>query len=268
MKERNYILIYDTINSPIQNIGSLIRFYGFEVVNESNSRLRINDYASGNYHVEFYTNKIESRENKGLAHNDQKLSVISEQYLEIASEKSNNKLEFGFSRLIVQILEKNSQIYNFNIFTESEFIEFKTNYSKAVLTRYKMAKHIDENSPIYPKKEYIHNSKIIEHYKIDDVIIRSSEFENIMYSWHSIGEYLGKDGWELTASKFIPISYTSLIDDLTDLNYLQEIKDAFTFKVEPKNIIRVKKDNEREECSYLMEVGSELVFKEVTRLMY
>jgi len=265
----NYVLIYSQSRNPIFDIERDIKSFGFSAERINAGKLKILNYLNNEFVLEFFSNGKEINETSENNEEEIKQSELSEQFIKISSIKEDIRAINGLSNLIILILRDKLRkpIYHFNKYDDIEFLELKTNYDQQIFNRLKISEYIEEKPSKIPDSEIRLAESCIGVFQYEEVIAEKRSTNNPLKIWYSIGEIIGLDGWDMTASNFTPITINVLKNDINEINYPEELKKLILKnQVKPKTILRINKNIQRGECSYLIEEEDKLIFKEVTSM--
>lgn len=267
----NYIIIYSQSRNPIFDIEGSFRSFGFNTNRDNSRKLEVSNYLNDEFVIQFISNDEEINQSAESKKDEIEHSELGEQYLKISSLKNDEKSINGFSNLIIRILidKLKKPIFHFNKYDELEFIELKNNYKQQIFNRLAIAEFINQKPSKIPEAEILLYENNFDIFMYKEVIADKKSTGNLLRIWYSIGETLGYDGWDMTASNFTPINTDDIEKDISEINYPIELKKRIlAIETSPSVILRVKKELSREECSYFIEMEDKIIFREVIRMFY
>jgi|GEM_PF-5143794 len=267
----NYIIIYSQSRNPIFDIEGSFKSFGFNTNRDNSRKLEVSNYLNDEFVIQFLSNDEEISQSSESKKDKIEQSELDEQYLKISSLNNDKNSINGISNLIIQILidKLKKPIFHFNKYDEPEFVELKNNYSQQIFNRLGIAEFIDQKPSKIPEAEILLYENDFDIFKYKEVIVAKKSTDNLLRIWYSIGEILGYDGWDMTASNFTPINTDDIEKDISEINYPIELKKRIlAIETSPNVILRVNKEISREECSYFIEMEDKIIFREIIRMFY
>lgn len=268
---KSYVIIYSQSRNPIFDIERSLKLFGFKTQRNNSRKLEVYNYINNEFEIDFFSTNEEISQSKESQKEKFKKSELSEQYMEINSAKDDSSSIIGISNLIIRILidKLKKPIFHFNIYDEIEFSELRNNYNRQLFNRLKIAEFIDQKPSKIPESEIQLYENDYEIFKFKEAIVEKKNTYNSLKIWYSIGEQMGFDGWDLTASNFTPINIDHVRNDISKINYPINLKKQILMvEANPNIVLRVNKDINREECSYFIEMEDKFIFREVIRMFY
>jgi len=140
-------------------------------------------------------------------------------------------------------------VYSFMVYSELELKKFISGIYNFHTNRFKVANHIDEVSTL----EKIESAETILEKRIgfvDVEIVKSLKRANHITSWVEIASYYELDGWDMSNSKFLPVSLYSDIIGVSGYKYQSFILEFMNNLKSIEFILEISKNKESGDAIY------------------